>query len=165
MKKKTTFRECRVCHLLGTQGPCPDEYTFVLSDDPGSDGMPLGVCRRTACDPSIDLSVTMAESGKCVAQGSTEECPPGMEVLMDPFGKGEQEGIRVPRSTNDKLGLHSLQHMLFTTLPYLLTFPSHRPRSQLRIEVENSSTQQPPLLNDPLLTPSLFITVTLLPQR
>ena len=45
------------------------------------------MCKRWDCGSDQEVLL----NGKCVKLGSLSACPEGMEVLIDPFGKGEKK--------------------------------------------------------------------------
>ena len=84
---KNYLQSFRVCVPLTSQGPCLDGSWFVVSTEANSDtGLAEGTCAERGCEKEDEVS--LRGGGECHKIGSISACQAGMELLVDPFGKG-----------------------------------------------------------------------------
>ena len=76
-----------LCYKLLTQGPCEDKQWVTLDQQLVKFGLYFARCFDKKCQ-NEELVETRA-SQECRAIYGVKNCPPGMHLLVNPFGQGE----------------------------------------------------------------------------
>jgi hypothetical protein len=72
-----------LCYPLLEQGPCKDGEWYILNENLLQ---PVATCAKRPCNGSTELIPYI--DGTCEVLYYGAKCPPGMELLPTPFGKG-----------------------------------------------------------------------------
>ncbi|TRY67278.1 hypothetical protein TCAL_14662 [Tigriopus californicus] len=109
-----------VCTRLTDQGECMSGEWFVLDQNSKSDIL-QGVCQKRPC---LEGFAFIRDNQTCEPIGSTAFCPPGQELLNNPYGEGECDCY------NHLLSYYNKDTQSFECYPEFSPLPCH-PGEQL----------------------------------
>ena len=82
-----TTQQKYLCYKLLQQGPCGDKQWVALDVKLAKLGLYFARCFDKKCPTDL----VEIKSGTCQTIYGDKDCPPGMHVLVNPFGKGKQK--------------------------------------------------------------------------